>query len=92
MLNRLLNQEQSGKTSKGGSAFQKIGKGEGTAAPNGGRIFHHGLDVIVNNTDRRPSRLPFGIRLWSSVFPRAAQNELDVEIQIYVHIISECSA
>lgn len=33
MLNRLLNQEQSGKTSKGGSAFQKIGEGEAGAAP-----------------------------------------------------------
>lgn len=82
MLNRLLNQEQSGKTSKGGSAFQKIGKGEAGAAPVGerrGRILK--LRAIVNNAD--------GARLWSSSFPRDA---LHVNIQIYVHIISERSA
>lgn len=47
MLNRLLNQEQSGKTSKGGSAFQKIGKGEAGAAPVGERW----LGVTVHDAD-----------------------------------------
>lgn len=93
MLNRLLNQEQSGKTSKGGSTFQKIGKGEGAAAPTGERWLCWS-DISPSARCYRkqhapgPFRLPFAIRLWSSDFPRAAQNELDVKIQIYVHIIS----
>lgn len=60
MLNRLLNQEQSGKSSKGGSTFQKIGKGEGAAAPNGERwLCWSDISAPCCRKQRRPRSLPF---------------------------------